>query len=194
MLRIKFPIPDTENGQYDYGRDLSDAEYEAMLVDDYYRHEAGVRQVENAIRTNTSLYSRYNIKDVKDIKPIEDKNIWIETDGDICQSNGTVLTKEFLEKKITEGSMDILQVNMFAEDMDYDLQSELRYWMEDSHMVRSDNKLDSKTKIKRLPPRDIIFTFEDNEYKLFECKIVKSLATPKEPFKWMLIITKIEKN
>ena len=203
MVKIIFPVPDTENGHYDYGRNLSDAEYTDMMLDDFYRNESDMRKVESIIRENEglSLEKKYNIRDIRQHNDNSAINfytsedlIWIETDAEATTMEGQALTADYLNNKIESKDMDIIQVNFLTENMDYDVEGELRYWTEDSCMVRKDRRLDSKTRVKRLPPIDLKINVNDNTFRLYGCKIVKDNSDRRYPFNLTLLINKIEKD
>ncbi len=203
MVKIIFPVPDTENGHYDYSRNLSDAEYTDMMLDDFYRNESDMRKVESIIRRNEglSLEKKYNIRDIRQHNGNSAINfytsedlIWIETDVEATTMEGQALTADYLNNKTESKDMDIIQVNFLTENMDYDVEGELRYWTEDSCMVRKDCRLDSKTRVKRLPPMDLKINVNDNTFRLYGCKIVKDYSDRRYPFNLTLLINKIEKE
>lgn len=204
VATIQFPIPDTENGHYDYGRNLSKEEYSDFFLDDFHRRENDMRQVEYAIQYGNranSLQRRYNIWEIKKDKDgkefvIEnaDKLQWIENEVEALDINYMPLTANYLQNKNDSKEMDIFQINFKYNDMNYDLESELRFWSEDSLLVRRDKKLDSKTRIKRLPDRDMKLALDGNIYRLYRCKIVKDISDNRNPFNWSLLVNKIEKE
>ena len=201
-VKIKFPIADTESGYYDYGRNLSDEEYLDMFIADFRKNESDMRQVENIIRENgRSLEKKYNISDIRrhngnsKYSNVQEKVTWIENDASVSTMEHQNVSAEYLMEKAESKDMDILEVNFLYDGyMDNDLESELRYWTEDSCLVRKDHRLDSKTRVKRLPPMNMKIVIDDDVFNLFDCKIVKDNSDRRNPFNLTLLINKIEKE
>ena len=203
MVKIIFPVPDTENGHYDYGRNLSDDEYTDMMMDDFYKNESDMKKVERAIRENNgmSLERRYNIQNIRQHDNNAAPNfytsedlIWLETDAEATTMEGQALTLDYMNNKVEAKDMDILQINFLTENMDYDIEGEIRYWTEDSCLVRKDCRLDSKTRVKRLPPMDLKIVIDDITFRLYGCKIVKDNSNKRYPYNLSLLVNKIEKE
>ncbi len=197
-MKIQFPIPDTESSTYEYKGNLSKEECIETFVNDFYQNESDMKKVAKAIQQNNTLDSKYNISDIRTEKQnitlnTDEKVQWIENDAHISNSTNEEITEEYLLQKVEDKEMFILRVDFVYADMDYDLESELRYWKEDSLLVRNDNRLDSKTKIERLPVRDIRIITKKNVFLLEHCKIVKEEQGTKTPFSWFLLINKVQK-
>lgn len=197
-MKIQFPIPDTESSTYEYKGNLSKEECIETFVNDFYQNESDMKKVAKAIRQNNTLDTKYNISNIRSEKQniafdIDEKVQWIENDAHISNSTNEEITEDYLLQKVEDKEMFILRVDFVYTDMDYDLESELRYWKEDSLLVRNDRRLDSKTKIERLPVRDIRIITEKNVFLLEHCKIVKEEQGNKTPFSWSLLINKAQK-
>ena len=192
-VKIKFPIADTESGYYDYGRNLSDEEYSDMFIADFRKNESDMRQVENIIRENgRSLEKKYNISDIRrhngnsKYSNVQEKVTWIENDASVSTMEHQNVSAEYLMEKAESKDMDILEVNFLYDGyMDNDLESELRYWTEDSCLVR-------KKPIFKLKKKKIVI--DDDVFNLFDCKIVKDNSDRRNPFNLTLLINKIEKE
>ena len=77
--------------------------------------------------------------------------------------------------------------------MEGDAESEIRFWVDDSKKVHSDNALDDKMKLKILPRRSLIIELPSNKEALLSgCKVIQDFSDKKFPFNFAIIVEKID--
>lgn len=87
--------------------------------------------------------------------------------------NEKTLTNEKLYEIVNNNKMAILRININPESLDYDTESDLRYWKDNSKRLLEDKTLNNKIVLKNLEGKDLIIYLNNNKIKLSNCKIVQ---------------------
>lgn len=197
QTKILIPVIDTESGNYDYERNISNDEYSEMFVDNFNRTDKQINRYVNDLAHGVTLSSKirsfgYEISNDRQ-KSVEDKYNFYEAEAFIQDSRRMDVGIDFFNEKIYDGKMFLLLVNVNPNSIDNDAESELRFWIDDSRKIHNDATLDDKTKMKALPSRQLKIKLGE-EYAIMKgCKVLKDYSDRKYPFNFAIIVEKLIK-
>lgn len=192
ITKIKIPVIDTESGKYEYKGRLSREEYEAMVMDNYRKTDRQISAYMNDLLNRDTTFTLLERTDnVVDGEPEILYNL-LEAEAYVSDSKKNEVDVDFFNKHIEKGDMFILRINVNPNSMDYDTESELRFWLGDSKNIHSDKTLDNKTKLHSLPSRTICIDLGDGNWKrLINCKILQDFSDEKFKYNFAVITEKI---
>lgn len=116
----------------------------------------------------------------------------VECTGYLYNAGNKLFSDDELDGKIRDGKMFVLTFNIDPNDMDYDLETELRFWINDSNGILRDVELPNDLKIKSLPMRDFYIYVNDRLTALQGCKIVNINSSRKHPYLLSTLVTKMK--
>lgn len=190
-MKIYVPVIDTENLKFEYkGRKISVDEYREMV----YNHiQKNAKSIDWYISNNK--YTRFghtlniNFEKVNDFPDFKYK--LIECIVKTYDANLHEASEEYFHKMEDVGKMFITVFDFNPNDIDYDAESEIRFWRDDSSGILRDKMLPDDVKLKNLPIRDLYLDIEGHVKHLQRCKIVEIFPSKKRPYKIAVISDKI---
>ena len=191
LTNLIIPVQDTESAQFKYDGTLTREAYEDMVLDKFHRTD---KQIDAFLHRDRSRDFAYDLPDQNSYGEYydEDEDNEVEVQALLLDSSRNNFSEDFLFNKADEEKMFVLIVNINPEGLDEDAESEIKYWLDDSYRVLDDKDLDSETKLKALPPRDLKIVLSDgNKYTLKNCKIFEDYSDDRYPLYFALIVEKI---
>lgn len=211
-MRVKFVIPlmDTESGNYEYnGREFSTDDYFSMIengaiqtnsiMNEFARNHADNRMISDwGGGGRKGLYDTQNVNLNKEID-----YEFSESEAVISGCSGEDVSETYLSEMCTSNKKFLLKININPNSMEYDAESDMREWMDDSRMVLSDTSLDKRAMLMSLPLRDfIVDTDLDGKdssksiFRLLGCKIIQIYPKEKSGFDFCfaVMVSKIEEQ
>lgn len=191
LTNLIIPVQDTESAQFKYEGTLTRDAYEDMVLDKFRRTD---KQIDAFLHRDKSMDFSYDLRDDDGYGEYYDGNDDNEVDVQalLLDSDRNNFDEDFLFDKADEEDMFVLIININPEGLDEDAESEIKYWLDDSYRVLGDEELDSETKLKALPPRDLKIVLSDgNKYTLKNCKIFEDYSDDKYPLYFATIVEKI---
>ena len=127
------------------------------------------------------------------VNVVADCETFEEIEATVNDYNGKIVDENYFQNFADNGKMTMLVISVNPNSENYNVLSEIRYWVGDSNLITNDEKLDNKYKMSVLPSRILkIKTCEDKMYKLNNCKILQEISDKFEPIKIITIVEKIE--
>lgn len=186
--KIYIPVANTENGNFDYDKKISTDELIRLQDEQFKRTNYNVDRFVHGYQA----VGQHEVFDPITGKQILDTVDLIPLECVIQGINQNDLINEaFFDKKAQLGKMFIVRLNINPTHIDFDGESELRFWIEDSMRLLNDPTLDDRTKLKSLPKRDIIIDAGNRKYTMGGCKILEKYAIKKFPYYFAIIIEKL---
>ncbi len=211
-MRVKFVIPlmDTESGNYEYnGREFSTDDYFSMIENGAMQtnsimNEFARNHAENITISEWSGGGRKGLYDTQNVNLNKEIDYeFSESEAVISGCSGENISEEYLYKMCGSDKKFLLKVNINPNSMEYDAESDMRGWMDDSRMVLSDTSLDKRTMLMSLPLRDFIVDTDlegkDNSKPVFHllgCKIIQIYPREESGFDFCfaVMVSKIEEQ
>lgn len=191
LTNLIIPVQDTESAQFKYDGTLSREAYEDMVLDKFHKTDKQIDAFLHRDRSRDFVYDLPNQNSYGEYYDENDDNE-VEVEALLLDSNKNNFDEDFLFDKADEEGMFVLIININSEKIDEDAESEIKYWLDDSFRVLSDDSLDSETKLRALPPRDLKILLSDgNKYTLQNCKIFEDYSNDKYPLYFATIVEKI---
>ena len=191
LTNLIIPVQDTESARFEYDGTLTREAYEDMVLDKFHRTDKQIDAFLHRDRNRDFAYDLPNQNSYGEYYDENDDNE-VEVEALLLDSSRTNFNEDFLFDKAGDEEMFVLIVNINPEGLDEDAESELKYWLDDSFRVLSDDSLDSETKLKALPPRDLKIVLSDgNKYTLQNCKIFEDYSDERFPLYFAIIVEKI---
>ena len=191
LTNLIIPVQDTESAQFKYDGTLTRDAYEDMVLDKFRRTD---KQIDAFLHRDRSRDFSYDLQDGSDYNGYYegDEDNEVEVQALLLDSDRNNFDEDFLFDKADEEDMFVLIININPEGLDEDAESEIKYWLDDSYRVLGDEELDSETKLKALPPRDLKIVLSDgNKYTLKNCKIFEDYSDDRYPLYFATIVEKI---
>lgn len=191
LTNLIIPVQDTESAQFKYEGTLTRDAYEDMVMDKFRRTD---KQIDAFLHRDRSRDFSYDLRDNDGYGEYYDGNDdnEVEVQALLLDSDRNNFNEDFLFDKADEEDMFVLIININPEGLNEDAESEIKYWLDDSYRVLSDEELDSETKLKALPPRDLKIVLSDgNKYILKNCKIFEDYSDDRYPLYFATIVEKI---
>ncbi len=177
-------VNDSDNMSFE-SKQLSNQEFASML-DEYM----------NTHKESSYVYGTHNnlYKNLDEIKDVEYKFSEKEFEALVLDSNKKEFNEEKFYQLYEEGKNFVVILNVNPESIDFDAESEIKYWLDDSLAIWEDEKLDKKTKLLSSPTRELKIVLSDgNKYTLNNCKIFEDYSTDKYPIYFAMFVEKITK-
>lgn len=194
LTKMKIPVIDTEHGNYEYEGKLSREEYSEMVLDRFWKTNNQMNRYVNELVSGVE--HRYGVSEYRTQQEDNSPDIkyeLYEAEVLLCNSKKKEVSDDFFYEKFDAKKMFLLILNINPNSMEGDAESEIRFWVDDSKKVHSDDALDDKMKLKILPKRSFIINLEDGkEAKLSGCKIIQDYASKKYPFNFAIIVENID--
>ena len=187
IVKLVIPVVDTDNINCDTDVNLTREEYGDMVYDQYKRNDKAIDAYTRGYRSPVSLYETETQRTHYDDLTFED----VECEAQIMDVKKQEINDEWLKEHAYNGKMFLLIVNVNPSDIDPNVESELRYWMDDSGRLLNDTSLDDTTKLKYLPTRSLKIHTDEGEYTIDNCKIVENRSNDEFPYCFVIIIEKI---
>ena len=194
VTKMKIPVIDTESGKYDYNGRLSREEYSEMVISNYWKTtnqiDRFVGEMMAGVQHNRGM-SEYKERAVDGTPDI----LYNDYEAEVFLSDAKKkdVDENFFVNKNSAGKMFLLRLNINPNSMEGDAESEIRFWVDDSKKVHSDNALDDKMKLKILPRRSLIIELPSNKEALLSgCKVIQDFSDKKFPFNFAIIVEKID--
>lgn len=92
------------------------------------------------------------------------------------------VTESYINGCVKDGRMTIFFILFDKESLEYDGESELKFWKKDSKNILDDYLLDKDTKLMSLPKRDLYVRVGNINVRLKECKIAEFVYGKKYGF------------
>ena len=190
LTNLIIPVQDTESAKFNYEGTLTREAYEDMVLDKFHRTD---KQIDAFLHRDRSRDFSYDLPGQDGYgEYYGDDDNEVEVQALLLDSSRNDFDEDFLFDKADDEEMFVLIVNINPEGLDEDAESELKYWLDDSYRVLSDEDLDSETKLKALPPRDLKIVLSDgNKYTLKNSKIFEDYSDDKFPLYFAIIVEKI---
>lgn len=187
--KLIIEVIDTENGVYDYGKEINDEEYGNRLL----KHvNATGRDINNMMyngRVNYNPYAR-EVADYKDVDFLANDS---ECEALFLDQNRKDVESEYFLKHVDDGKMFITLINVNPNSLENDAESELKFWIDDSKKILDDEDLTDEIKLKHLPTRNLKMKINDEVFILKNNKIIQDFSNDKYKFFIGVIVMKIEK-
>lgn len=193
ITKIIIPVINTENGKYEYKGKLSREAYEEMVMDNFLKTDRQISQfVDEMMMERPHSYQMRNYYSKNDKGDFPEINYDLyEAEAFVQDSKKNDIEKKFFDEHRDKGDMFILILNINPNSLDYDAESELRFWIDDSKKVHNDKSLDTKTKLDFLPSRKLKIVLGQEQGILENCKILQDYSNQKYPFYFAIITNKI---
>jgi hypothetical protein len=191
LTNLIIPVQDTESAQFKYEGTLTRDAYEDMVLDRFRRTDKQIDAFLHRDKSRDFSYDLHENNNYDEYYDGDDDNE-VEVQALLLDSGRNNFDEEFLFDKADEEDMFVLIININPEGLDEDAESEIKYWLDDSYRVLGDEELDSETKLKALPPRDLKIVLSDgNKYTLNNCKIFEDYSDDRYPLYFATIVEKI---
>ena len=188
IVKLVVPVVDTENINCDSDVSMTRDEYGAMVYDTYKRNDKAIDAYTRGYRRPVDLYERENDRVQYDDLVFQD----VECECQIMDVKKQEISDEWLEEYVYNGKMLLLALNINPSDIDLNVESEIRYWMDDSGRLLNDETIDDTTKLKYLPTRTFKIRTKEREYTIENCKLVENRSDENFPYCFVIIIEKIK--
>lgn len=189
ITKLLIPVNNTDDGKFEYDGNLSRSDYENMVMDNFRRTD---RQVDAFMHGRGGYHNPYVSEiDNRDYSEL-DNDVDVEVEAFLQDSNKNEFNEQTFFDRFDDGRMFVLIVNINPMDIDGNVESEIKYWLDDSYRVWSDDSLDQRTKLLTSPYRDLKIVLSDgNKYRLSNCKVFEDYSDDKFPFYFAMIVEKI---
>lgn len=192
LTNIIIPVINTENNDFEYKGELSRTNYDNLVMENFLQTDKQISQfLQNGCKTTTNIneingYIPNNDISIPDVQYDE-----CECEAFIQDSKKNDIAIDFFDAYRNNGNMFILIVNINPNTLNGDCESELKYWIDDSAKIQNDRDLDTETKLKILPPKNLKIKLGDITGELNDCKILQNYSDKKYPFHFAIIVNKI---
>lgn len=188
ITTLYIPVIDTEQGNYDYGRNISNEEYENSVMKHFLET---TNDVNDLMYKGRKVYNPY-VREIENEyidKPILEN--YSECEVLILNAKKKEIDENYLFNYIENGKMFVIILNINPNSLDNNAESELRFWIDDSKRVHNDMTLPDEVKLKRLPTHTFEVKLNGQRYTLKNCKLVEDFSNNKFPFYFGIIVTNI---
>ena len=187
LIKLLYPILNTENINCDSNVTMSADEYSEAIIDNFNQNNHAIDDMLRYGNKNNMIYftntqnESYNIND--DIK-------FGECEAYMTILNNETFSLETLLKYVENGKMSIFIVNINPDSVEYDIYTDIKLWINDSVKIHNDNRLSKKEQIDALPIRGLKVKIDDTMFNLETCKIIQSNCSAKSPFNFVILTEK----
>lgn len=187
IVKLVIPVVDTEHINCETNLKISNEEYGDMVYNQYKQND---RAIEAYTRGYRPLVGPYDVDSNRlQYNDLTFENI--ECEAQIMDVKKQEINDDWLRTYVSNGKMSLLIVNINPSDIEPNLESEIRFWMDDSIRLLTDDELDDTTKLKYLPTRSFKIRTDEGEYTIDNCKIVENRSDENFPYCFVIIIEKI---
>ena len=187
IVKLIIPVVDTDHINCDTDINMTREEYGDMAYNTYKRNDKAIDAYTKGYRSPVDLYEREDSRTHYNDLTFDN----IECEAQIMDVKKQEISDEWLKEYVYNGKMLLLIVNVNPSDIDPNVESELRFWMDDSGRLLNDTTLDDTTKLKYLPTRSFKIVTDEGEYKIENCKLVENRSDENFPYCFVIIIEKI---
>lgn len=166
LVKIGYPL--LQYKEIDYNDD-----FERNVILTYNKDEEQKAFNNGFNRILNEMYKRQDIFNENNIEKDYGKYNLSEFECLLYDVNDNTLTHEKLHEIVNNNKMAILRININPESLDYDTESDLRYWKDNSKRLLDDKTLDNKTVLKNLEGKDLIVYLNNSKIRLLNCKIIQ---------------------
>lgn len=194
IVKLIIPVVDTDHINCDTDINMTREEYGDMAYNTYKRNDKAIDAYTRGIRPRSEYNNPYITETEynRGYRKYDDLVFQdVECEAQIMDVKKQEISDEWLKEYVYNGKMLLLIVNINPSDIDPNVESELRFWMDDSGRLLNDTTLDDTTKLKYLPTRSFKIVTDEGEYKIENCKLVENRSDDNFPYCFVIIIEKI---
>jgi hypothetical protein len=183
----KLLLPIIDLGEMEY-----DENFEHEVIGRYGEDEKKEMYGEGNQSILDSMYSQRSISDDDfDPRKVQDKLKWAECECYLSNADNVDIDLEYLHNISSLGKMSILRININPNSMDYDCETEMKFWLDDSRKLLDDKSIDNQAKIRHLPVKTFTLDIDGERFTLSNCKLFKFFNVNNAPYSFAVIIEKI---
>lgn len=192
ITKIYFPIVNTDNLTYETDINLTVDDYNDMINDNFHRNRQMMNDFyKHGFEIKNNNYYGVDYSNKSNDSP-NDCIEYGEAEASINDYNKNEINTQFFNNLITNEKMSMLEININPNNVDYDVESEIKMWVSESNNINNNINIDNKTKLSTLQGRDIGVDVEGiGRIVLLNCKVLKDNSTKNSPMNIVVIVEKI---
>lgn len=190
LTKIYFPVRNLDNGNFDYGKEISTDELIRLQDEQFRRTDASISRYVHGYGKDVNGGRVFELRQKKAV--LDEVNALPMECAILGMNEGDELDNDFFLGKRDSGKMFIIRININPTVLNSDGESELKFWVDDSDKLLKDPVIDKNTKLKHLPTRDLGIDIGTQRLTLQRCKIIENKSNKNFPYYFAVIVEKIK--
>ena len=190
LTKIYFPVRNLDNGDFDYGKEISTDELIRLQDEQFRRTDASISRYVHGYGKDVNGGRVFELRQKKAV--LDEVNALPMECAILGMNEGDELDNDFFLDKRNSGKMFIIRININPTVLSSDGESELKFWVDDSDKLLKDPVIDKNTKLKHLPTRDLGIDIGTQRLTLQRCKIIENKSSKNFPYYFAVIVEKIK--
>lgn len=193
IAKLVIPVVNTENINCESNINLSREEFGDMVYDTFRKNDKAIDAYTRGRISRSAYYNPYASEDEYDTKHVKDTVFnEVECECQIMNVKKGEINDDWLREYVYNGKMFLLIFNINPSEMESSVETEIRFWRNDSELILNDEKIDDDmAKLRLLPTRTFKLRTDEQEYTINNCKLIENRSDEKFPYCFVIIIEKI---
>ena len=192
MRNLYVPVLNLNNLNFDTDLVIDVDTFKKMEVEQFYKTNS---DIENYVKSkiiggNQSHNTSFSVRDYITIDNTDNEQYMLmKASAVVTDKRGDEITDEFIRNAVYDRKPVIMIFDIKTDEYDYDVSSELRFWMRESDNILRDRYLPNDVKIKTLPKTHFLIEIETGNIKLSGCKLIEMYKEPNKAYKFAILVS-----